>query len=87
SWAFGPAIYVGPVYGPGGYYFGPHPGVYLGHYDGFYGNGFSMYGPPVPTAGPIPGYFGGSNQRLGGSVTPPARPGDGTGRRKWFRGR
>jgi uncharacterized protein (TIGR03000 family) len=44
------------VYGGFGYY----PGVY----NGFWSNGFTMYGPPVPTYGSIPGYYGGSDQRL-----------------------
>lgn len=47
----GPAVYVG---------------VYGGYYPGFYSNGFSMYGPPVPTYGPVAGSFGGSDQRFYG---------------------
>src|SRR5262245_40629173 len=39
-------------------------GVYPGGYNGFWSNGFSMYGPPVPTYGSVPGYFGGVDQRL-----------------------
>jgi uncharacterized protein (TIGR03000 family) len=39
-------------------------GYYPGAYNGFWGNGFTMYGPPVPTYGSVPGYFGGSDQRL-----------------------
>jgi uncharacterized protein (TIGR03000 family) len=39
-------------------------GYYPGAYNGFWGNGFTLYGPPVPTYGSIPGYFGGSDQRL-----------------------
>jgi uncharacterized protein (TIGR03000 family) len=39
-------------------------GYYPGTYNGFWSNGFTMYGPPVPTYGSIPGYFGGSDQRL-----------------------
>ncbi|MBY0525861.1 MAG: TIGR03000 domain-containing protein [Gemmataceae bacterium] len=45
------------------------PGPYIGFYPfysyrGFYSNGFSMYGPPVPTYAPVPGVFGGSDQRM-----------------------
>lgn len=43
---------------------GIYPGFYGGYFPGFYSNGFSMYGPPVPTYGPVPGVFGGSDQRL-----------------------
>lgn len=71
AWSAGPAIYVGPGYFPGyGYYTGVHPGVFIGNYPGFYGNGLSMYGPPVPNNGPIPGYFGGNDLRHSGSVIP-----------------
>jgi uncharacterized protein (TIGR03000 family) len=35
------------------------------YYQGFYGTGFSAYGPPVPTYGPVPGVFGGSDQLFG----------------------
>lgn len=56
---------VGAPYGP---YFGVYPGPYYGYfpgaYQGFWSNGFSLYGPPVPTYGSIPGFFGGSDQRL-----------------------
>jgi uncharacterized protein (TIGR03000 family) len=40
-------------------------GIYpYGSYNGFWSNGFSLYGPPVPSYGSVPGYFGGSDQRL-----------------------
>ena len=50
-------------------------GAYIGFYPfyaprGFYTNGFSMYGPPVPTYAPVPGMFGGSDQRLLNFWTP-----------------
>ncbi len=66
---------VGVVPRPyGGWYGGVAPGGYLGiypgGYNGFWSNGFSMYGPPVPTYAPIPGYFGGSDQRLSNLATP-----------------
>lgn len=40
------------------------PMWYPGTYYGFYSNGFSAYGPPVPTYAPIPGVFGGADQRF-----------------------
>jgi uncharacterized protein (TIGR03000 family) len=43
---------------------GPAVGIYPLYYPGFYGNGMSMYGPPVPTYGPLPGTFGGSDYRV-----------------------
>lgn len=42
----------------------PYFGVFPFDYPGFYGNGMSMYGPPVPTYGPIPGTFGASDYRV-----------------------
>ena len=77
SSAFGVAggIYVGPR--PGGGY-GPIVGFFPTYYPGFYGNGYSAYGPPVPTYGPFPGVFGGSDQRL---MQNPPIFGFGTG---WF---
>lgn len=42
---------------------GSNIGVYpMFGYRGFYSNGFSKYGPPVPTYAPVPGMFGGSDQ-------------------------
>jgi len=58
------------TYGYGGFY--PYYG-----YNGFYSNGFSQYGPPVPTYGTVPGYFGGADQRLSNFnqyPPPPLRP-------------
>ncbi len=50
---------------------GPRVGVYgtvwpgsYGSYNGFWSNGFSLYGPPVPTYGSVPGVFGGADQQL-----------------------
>ena len=66
-------IYVGvgsapvayPTYRPYPYY--PYGG-YLGYYPSAIGsqwtNGASLYGPPVPTYGPVAGAFGGSDTRL-----------------------
>lgn len=47
-----------------GSYWPGYLGAFPGGYRGFWGNGFSMYGPPVPTYGSVPGYFGGADQRL-----------------------
>src|SRR5437763_3567537 len=56
---------VSPRYYGYGYGFGYFPGAY----GSVWSNGFSLYGPPVPTYGPVPGAFGGSDQRL--DVYPP----------------
>lgn len=72
-----------------GYGYGPYWGVMPFYYNGFYGNGMSMYGPPVPTNQPIPGVFGGADSRffdpippayfypgwVGGGWVPLAKPG------------
>jgi uncharacterized protein (TIGR03000 family) len=82
SWGFG----VGVGYGYGA---GPYWGVLPFYYNGFYGNGLSMYGPPVPTGKPIPGVFGGGDSQffdpippaylypgwVGGGWVPLAKPG------------
>jgi uncharacterized protein (TIGR03000 family) len=62
-WAFG----VGVGYGYGA---GPYWGAMPFYYDGFYGNGLSMYGPPVPTGKPIPGVFGGGDSRFFDPIPP-----------------
>src|SRR5256885_3523121 len=68
---------VGVGFGYGGYWgrpgFGPYWGIYPNYYHGFYGNGLSMYGPPVPTYKPIPGVFGGGDSQYFG--LPPLYPG------------
>jgi uncharacterized protein (TIGR03000 family) len=56
-----------------GYGYGPFWGVYPNYYHGFYGNGLSMYGPPVPTYKPIPGVYGGADSQFFG--LPPIYPG------------
>jgi uncharacterized protein (TIGR03000 family) len=56
----GVGVYGGPRYLPPYPYFGAYPLAY----PGFYGNGMSMYGPPVPTYGPVPGTFGASDYRV-----------------------
>jgi uncharacterized protein (TIGR03000 family) len=59
SYAPGAGVYPGPrFYGPRPY---PYWGLYPYDYPGFYGNGMSMYGPPVPTYAPVPGTFGGAD--------------------------
>ena len=74
-----PNFYGGPgFYGPGsfGSFGGPFGGpfggfgYFPGAYQGFYSNGFSLNGPPVPTYGAIPGTFGGSDQRFYGATVP-----------------
>jgi uncharacterized protein (TIGR03000 family) len=75
--ALGSAVWLGPAaaqaqqvgvgvtrYGTYGYYSPSYLGIYPGGYPGFWSNGFSMYGPPVPTYGTVPGFFGGADQRL-----------------------
>ncbi|MEZ6141830.1 MAG: TIGR03000 domain-containing protein [Zavarzinella sp.] len=49
GWGYGP--WVGPLFMPS-------------HYNGFWGNGMSMYGPPVPSYRPIPGVFGGADSQF-----------------------
>jgi uncharacterized protein (TIGR03000 family) len=53
-----------------GYGYGPYWGVMPFYYPGFYGNGLSMYGPPVPTGRPIPGVFGGGDSRFFDPIPP-----------------
>lgn len=74
----GIGLYYGVPLGPPGsgpanpgFFLGPAPGVYRG----FYSNGFSLYGPPVPTYAPVPGVFGGSDQRSYGLPPNLIRPG------------
>jgi uncharacterized protein (TIGR03000 family) len=70
--AWGVGIGVGYGYSP---YWGPGWGwgFFPTHYHGFYGNGLSMYGPPVPTYRPIPGVFGGGDSQF--FDIPPLFPG------------
>ncbi|HTK77682.1 MAG TPA: TIGR03000 domain-containing protein [Gemmataceae bacterium] len=62
----GVGVGVGVGFGyPGfGYPYGAF-GYYPGAYSSSWSNGFSLYGPPVPTYGIVPGAFGGADQRLG----------------------
>ncbi|MCE9533045.1 MAG: TIGR03000 domain-containing protein [Planctomycetes bacterium] len=65
--SYGVGVGVGVGVGPRGYgypYYGPGFGIYPYDYRGFYGNGVSMYGPPVPTYGIVPGTFGASDNRV-----------------------
>ncbi len=59
-------IGVGFSFGPGSYgpYASPAIGAYPLWYPGYYGNGISMYGPPVPTYAPVPGTFGASDNSV-----------------------
>ena len=77
GWGAGIGVGVGPGYGYGPYWgpgWGPGWGIYPSHFPGFYGNGLSMYGPPVPTHRPIPGVFGGGDSQFFG-LPPLYRPG------------
>ncbi|MFL5328531.1 MAG: hypothetical protein ACJ8C4_06415 [Gemmataceae bacterium] len=58
------AIYVPQSSAYVGVSAGPMFGYYPGAFGGQWSNGYSLYGPPVPTYGTVPGYFGGSDQRL-----------------------
>jgi uncharacterized protein (TIGR03000 family) len=67
SWAAGVGVGVGVYIGPGGY--GPYWGSAWGfmpnytYYNGSWGNGLSLYGPPVPTGKPVAGSFGGADSQ------------------------
>lgn len=87
---FGPGFYhsgwpYGPSVAPGWGYPGLYGGPFVGYPFGFYGygpragsswsNGLSLYGPPVPTYGPIPGVFGNNDlRRLWEQVPSPGIP-------------
>jgi len=71
GWGVGVGVGYGGYWGRPG--FGPYWGIYSNYYHGFYGNGLSMYGPPVPTYKPIPGVFGGGDSQYFG--LPPLYPG------------
>ena len=58
------AVGVGVYGGPRPYPRYPFFGAYPLNYPGFYGNGMSLYGPPVPTYGSTPGTFGASDNRV-----------------------
>jgi uncharacterized protein (TIGR03000 family) len=73
AWGIGVGVGYGYGYGPYWGGFGPYWGIYPNYYNGFYGNGLSMYGPPVPTHKPIPGVFGGGDSQYFG--LPPLYPG------------
>ena len=61
----------GPYWGPGWGGFAYQPP--FDFYNGTWGNGLSLYGPPVPTGKPIPGMFGGGDSRF--FPPPPLYPG------------
>jgi len=60
GWPYGPRI--APAWGYAGLGGGPYVGYPFGYYSGRAGsnwsNGLSLYGPPVPIYGPVPGVFG-----------------------------
>lgn len=56
-------FYGGRAYGPFGAY-----GFFPGAYQNSWSNGFSLYGPPVPTYGSVPGAFGGMDYRLNNNI-------------------
>ena len=58
GFGFGPR--VGPWFGPGLWGWYPY---YPGAVGSFWSNGLTLYGPPVPTQGSIPGSFGGGDAR------------------------
>jgi uncharacterized protein (TIGR03000 family) len=60
----GVGVGVGIGYPGFGYPYGAF-GYFPGAYSSSWSNGFSLYGPPVPTYGTVPGAFGGADQRLG----------------------
>jgi uncharacterized protein (TIGR03000 family) len=66
--AYGFGIGIGFNYGPGGAS-GTTIGFVPFYYPGFWGNGMSMYGPPVATYGIVPGTFGASD--YGTTQSPP----------------
>ncbi len=60
GYGFGYGPRVGPWFGPGLWGWYPY---YPGAIGSFWSNGLTLYGPPVPTQGPVPGSFGGSDAR------------------------
>jgi uncharacterized protein (TIGR03000 family) len=76
GWGIG--VGVGGYYGSGhrygvSPYWGPGWGFMPNYYQGTWGNGLSMYGPPVPTGHPTPGAFGGGDSQF--FPLPPYYPG------------
>jgi uncharacterized protein (TIGR03000 family) len=77
SFAVGIGVGVGGYYGPRG--FGPYWGPGFGfmpnytYFNGSWGNGLSLYGPPVPTGKPVAGSFGGGDSQF--FAPPPLYPG------------
>jgi uncharacterized protein (TIGR03000 family) len=69
-WFSAPPLHA-QIYGP---YrpIGVYPYGYLGYFPGAYSNswsnGFTLYGPPVPTYGSVPGSFGASDYRLNNNI-------------------
>ncbi len=75
GWPYGPS--VAPGWGYPGLYGGPFVGYngYGARAGSSWSNGLSLYGPPVPTYGPIPGVFGANDlNRLWSAVPSPGIP-------------
>lgn len=77
----GVGIGIGGYWGPHGYgpYWGPSFGFMpnYSYFNSSWGNGLSLYGPPVPTGRPVPGSFGGGDSQF--FAPPPLYPGWGYG--------
>lgn len=73
----GVGVGVGGYWGPRGYgpYWGPAWGFMpnYSYYNSSWGNGLSLYGPPVPTGRPVAGSFGGGDSQF--FAPPPYYPG------------
>lgn len=68
--------YYGPGFGPG--FYGPGWFGYSGRAGSSWSNGLSLYGPPVPVYGPVPGVFGNNDLvRQWRSTLPPGFAGYG----------
>ena len=70
----GVGVGYGPYWGPGwgwggGWAYQPN----YNYWNGSWGNGLSLYGPPVPTGKPVPGMFGGGDSQF--FPPPPLYPG------------
>lgn len=74
-WSY-PGLYGGPFVGYPGYYGYPGYFGYSGRAGSIWSNGLSLYGPPVPVYGPVPGVFGNDDLvRQWRSTLPPVFPG------------
>jgi len=80
-YGFGPGsgFGYGPGFGYGGYPYYGNFGYFPNRVGSFWSNGMSLYGPPVPTFGPVPGVFGGGDQRFYANPNPWPFRGNGVG--------